>query len=221
MLRTGNVLWLRLSGVCGVLTPVVAFVCIFLAIGSAPGFIWTENALSDLGVVPGVTSVLFNYGLIASGILGFVFATSLFGVMRFFEVFSADSKPHIPVFRGLGGALFFSLACLTLIAIGVFPESVGSLHTLASVAFFVALIISLGCLGIEFWQVRQKPWAAFTLLLGIVATVPWLLLFFVRYVLGLAVPEFVSAVAGGAWTAVFGCKMLKMSVQNQTGMASL
>jgi hypothetical membrane protein len=206
---------LRISGICGVLTPVVAFTCIFLAIGSAPEFSWTENALSDLGVMPGATVALFNYGLIVSGILGFVFAASLFRVMRFFEVFSADGKPHLLVYRGLGGALFFSLACLALVAIGVFPENVRYAHSLASVAFFVSLIIALGRLSIGFWQVRQKPWAVFTLLLGVVAAVPWLLLFVVRYVSGVAIPEFVSAVAGGVWTAVFGYKMLKMASQKK------
>jgi hypothetical membrane protein len=73
----------RISGVCGVLTSVVAFVFISLSIASAPEFSWMENALSDLGVMPGATSALFNYGLIVSGILGFIFATSLFRVMRF------------------------------------------------------------------------------------------------------------------------------------------
>lgn len=211
MLKTRNVIWLRISGVCGVLTPIIAFTCIFLSIGSAPEFSWVDNALSDLGVMPGVTAAIFNYGLIASGILGFIFATSLFSVMRFFEIFSADGKPHLSFYRGLGGALFFSLACLALIAIGVFPENVRYLHTLASVAFFVLLIIALGRLGIGFWQVRQKTWAVFTLLLGVVAAVPWLLLFLVRYVSGVAIPEFISAVAGGLWAAVFGFKMLKMA----------
>ena len=59
----------RISGVCGVLTPVVTFVFISLSIASAPEFSWMENALSDLGVMPGATSALFNYGLIVSGIL--------------------------------------------------------------------------------------------------------------------------------------------------------
>jgi hypothetical membrane protein len=206
---------LRISGICGILTPVVAFIFISLAINSAPEFSWMKNALSDLGVISGATATLFNYGLIGSGILGFVFATSLFRVMRFFEIFSADGKPHIPIDRGLGGALIFSLACLALIAIGVFPENVRYLHTLASIAFFVLLIGALGRFGIGFWQVRQKPLAVFTLMLSIVAVAPWLLLFVVRYVSGVAIPELISAVAGGVWAAVFGYKMLKMSSQSK------
>jgi hypothetical membrane protein len=195
------------------LTPIIAFACIFLAIYSAPEFSWTENALSDLGVMPGATASLFNYGLIISGILGFIFSTSLFRIMRLFEVFSADGKPHILIYRGLGGALLFSVACLALIAIGVFPESVPYAHFLASVAFFVLMLGALLRFGIGFLQVRQKPLAAFTLLLGVVGAVPWLLLFMVRYVSGVAIPELIAAVAGSVWAMVFGYKMLKTASQ--------
>jgi hypothetical membrane protein len=208
-----GVLRFRISGVCGVLTPIVAFTCIFLAVASAPEFSWVDNALSDLGVMSGVTAAVFNYGLITSGILGFIFATNLFRVMRVFEILSADGKPHLLFYRGLVGALFFSLACLALVAIGVFPENVRYLHYFASVAFFVLLIGALGSLGIGFWQVRQKSWAVFTLLLGVVAAAPWLLLFVVRYVSGVAIPELIAAVAGGLWAGVFGFKMLKMASQ--------
>ncbi len=89
------------------------------------------------------------------------------------------------------------------------------MHFLASVAFFVLLIIALGSLGIGFWQVKQRPMAVFTLLLGVVAAAPWLLLFVVRYVSGVAIPEFIAAVAGGLWAAVFGFKMLKMASRTQ------
>ena len=207
-----SVIKFRISGACGILTPIIAFMFISLSIDSAPEFNWMENALSDLGVIPGVTSVLFNYGLIISGILGFIFSTSLFRMLRF-EILSADGRLRYPAPRGLGGALIFSLACLALAAIGVFPENVRLLHTFASVAFFVLLIGSLLRMGIGFWRARQKPLAVFMLLLAVVAAAPWLLLFLVRYVSGLAIPELISAVAGGVWTAVFGYKMLKMASQ--------
>jgi len=70
-----NVDWLKISGVSGVLAPLVAFTLISLAITSHPQFSWTGNALSDLGVVEGVTAVLFNSGLIIGGILAIIFAS--------------------------------------------------------------------------------------------------------------------------------------------------
>ena len=200
----------RISGVCGILTPVVAFVFISLSITSASEFSWIENALSDLGVMLGVTSALFNFGLIVSGILGFIFATNLVRLLRF-DIFSHDARMLYPDNRGLGGALIFSLACLALVAIGVFPENVRYLHFFASVAFFVLLIGALLRMGIGFWRARQKRIAMFTLLLGMVIAAPWLLLFLVRYVSGVAIPELIAAVAGGLWVGVFGFKMLKMA----------
>ncbi|MEM4733673.1 MAG: hypothetical protein QXD70_04005, partial [Candidatus Bathyarchaeia archaeon] len=62
MSKLRSVMWLKISGICGLLTPLMAFSCIFLAIYFAPEFSWTHNALSDLGVMPGVTAALFNYG---------------------------------------------------------------------------------------------------------------------------------------------------------------
>jgi hypothetical protein len=41
----------------------------------------TNNALSDLGVVEGATSLTFNLGLITAGVLAFVFA--VFGVYSY------------------------------------------------------------------------------------------------------------------------------------------
>ncbi len=208
-MKTRNFRWLKISGFCGVLTPVVAFTCISLSIASAPEFSWVDNALSDLGVMPGITATLFNYSLIVSGILGFIFATNLVRLLRF-DVFSRDAQLLYPENRGLGGVLIFSLACMALVAIGLFPENVRYLHFFASVTFFVLLISALLNIGIGFWRAKQKRIALFTLLLGVVAAAPWLLLFLVRYVSGVAIPELVSAVAGGLWTGVFGFKMLKI-----------
>jgi hypothetical membrane protein len=55
-------------------------------------------------------------------------------------------------------------------------------------------------------QVRM---AAFTLLVAVVAAAPWVLLFSVRYVSGVAIPEFVSGLAGSMWVVVLAGKMLK------------
>jgi hypothetical membrane protein len=191
-------MWFRTSGVCGILAPILAFAFIFSAIASYSQFSWVENALSDLGVVSGVTAVVFNFGLIVGGVLCFVFATGLFAFLGERAV-------------GRVGAFVLGAATLALVAIGVFPESVRPLHYMVSVAFFVLLPISLLIITGAFWLKGQVRMAVFTLLVAVVAVAPWVLLFSVRYVSGVAVPEFVSALAGAVWAIVLGYKMIKVA----------
>ena len=191
-----NAALLRISGIWGILAPLFAFAFIFLAIAYYPQFSWTDNALSDLGVVPGVTSSLFNSGLIISGIWCLLFAIGLF-------IFLGESV------LGQVGVFVFILACLALVAIGLFPESVEPTHYIVSVMFFVLLPISLLIITGAFWLMGKVRMAVFTLLVAVAASSPWVLLFSVRYVSGVAVPELASAIAGAVWAVVFGCKMIK------------
>jgi hypothetical membrane protein len=206
-----TILRFKISGVCGVLTPIVAFACIAFSIVFAPEFSLVDNALSDLGVMPSFVAAIFNYGLIISGLLGLIFTMNLSKVINILELLSAFGKLTYMPNKGSGGALFFSLACLALVAIGVFPENVEYLHFFASVSFFMLLIIALLCIGMNLWRIKQKTLAMFTLVLGVVAATPWLLLFVIRYVSGVAIPELVAAIAGGLWAAAFGFKMLKIA----------
>jgi hypothetical membrane protein len=202
-----NAILLKISGIYGILAPVFAFTFIFLAIASYPQFSWTDNALSDLGVVPSVTAGLFNSGLIVtaglfnsglivSGVWCFMFAIGLFMLL-------SESV------LGRVGVFVFVLACLALVAIGIFPESVWPVHYIVSVMFFVLLPISLLIITVTFWLTGQLRMAVFTLLVAIVAVAPWVLLFSVRYASGVAIPEFVSALAGSVWAIVLGGKMFR------------
>jgi hypothetical membrane protein len=197
-----NAMRLRISGICGFLAPVFAFAFIFSAVVSYPQFSWVDNALSDLGVVAGVTAVLFNSGLIISGVLCFIFATGLF-------VFLGEKAV------GRMGAFVLVLASLALVAIGVFPESVRHVHYFVSVAFFVLLPVSMLVIVEAFWLMGQVRMAVFTLLVAIVAATPWVVLFSVRYVSGVAVPEAVSAFAGSVWAVVLSGKMLKQASRSK------
>jgi len=189
-------MWLRIAGTCGIVAPFLAFTFIYLAVTSYPQFSWMDNALSDLGVVPGVTAALFNYGLMISGMLLFIFSTGMF-------VFLGEK------FVSRTGAFVFALAYLSLVAIGVFPENFKPTHYLVSVTFFVLLPISMLVITGAFWLMGQVRMAVFTLLVAVVAAAPWVLLFSVRYVSGVAVPEAVSGLAGAVWAVVLGYKMMK------------
>jgi hypothetical membrane protein len=194
----------RMGAICGVTAPVLAFSCILLAIYSYPPFSWTENALSDLGVVPGMTGLVFNFGLYASGFFVFIFA--VFGLFNYLGQ------------RWIGkiAAVAFAAVGLALIGIGFFPETVVPAHYLFSVAFFLFMPISLLIVTVAFAIMHQPKMAAFTLLIAVAAALPWVLLFTLHYVSGVAIPEFLSALAGSAWSVLLSYKMFKGASQSNS-----
>jgi hypothetical membrane protein len=194
--------WLRGAGILGILTPIFSFTFIFLAIASYPQFSWVDNALSDLGVVSGVTSTLFNFGLCLGGLFAMIFAAGLF-------TFIGD--------RALGkiGSAVFFLASLSLEGIGLFPENARPFHFIFSVAFFTLMPIALLTIVGYYAVSRKKQMAVFTLLIAVAAALPWVLLFLVRYVSGVAIPELASAIAGAVWAIAVGYKMFKETSRPQ------
>jgi hypothetical membrane protein len=191
-----SVAWLRISGASGVLAPLVAFTFISLAITSYPKFSWTDNALSDLGVVEGVTAVLFNSGLIIGGILAIIVASGLFIFLRN---------------RVLGkiGAFIFALAALTLVAIGIFTENFGRIHYYVSVSFFVFAPISMLIICLTFFVMGKVKMGVFTFLTAIIMASVWVLQFAMRYVPNVAIPETISALSASTLSIVLGFQMLK------------
>lgn len=124
-----NKFWFRLAGICGIFVPIFTLSLILLSINSFQFFNWESNALSDLGVISGNTAVFFNYGLVGGGLLILFFVPGLFLLLD-----NNFNRIVLP---------FFILACCFLIAIGLFPENVKSIHYFVSVGFFFFLPISL------------------------------------------------------------------------------
>jgi hypothetical membrane protein len=183
---------------------VLAFTCILIAIATYPPFSGTNNALSDLGIVSGVTGPLFNFGLYSSGLLAFSFA--VFGLLNYL------GRRWV----GKVGTVAFAAAGVALMGIGVYPENMVPYHYSFSVAFFVLLPISLLTLTVALAFERRVRMALFTLAVAVVAALPWVLLFAVHYVSGVAIPEAVSGLAGGLWAVALGYKMIKAASQPKT-----
>jgi len=190
--------WLKISGVSGILTPILAFTRISLAIASYPQFSWTDNALSDLGVVGDVTSVLFNGGLIISGILTLLFALGLFMFLR--------NK-----MLGRIGAFLLVLDALSLSAIGVFPENVKPTHYYASVAFFMFFPLAMFFIATALFQMGKLKMGLFTFLAAIFAVVVWVIQFTIKFGRGVAIPETLTSLSASAWVMFLGYKMLKQA----------
>jgi hypothetical membrane protein len=190
-----NVNWLKISGVCGIIMPIVAFTFILLAILNSPQFSWTENALSDLGVKEGVTATLFNSGLIIGGILLLVFLSGLFVLQK--------------TMLGRIGVFISVLAALALVAIGTFPESVEPTHHYVSVAFFLLLPVSMLVIGATFLLTARVELGFFTFLVAIVAALVWIMQWTIGFGSDVAIPETLSALSAFTWFIVLGFKILK------------
>ena len=187
----------RFGAATGIFAPILAFTCILIAIASYPSFSWTGNALSDLGVIAGITGLLFNFGLCASGLFALNFA--VFGLYAYLE------KNWV----GKIGAAVFAAATTALIAIGVFNEHYSGTHYAVSVAFFTLIPISMFIITCAFLLAHQGQMALFTVSTGVAAALPWILLFTFKYVPNVAIPESVSGLIVSAWTIILGYKILK------------
>jgi len=190
-----NVAWLKISGISGILAPLIAFTFISLAIVYSPEFSWTENALSDLGVQEGVTAILFNCGLIIAGILALIFTSELLVSQK--------------AIYGKVGAFMFVLAAFALTAIGVFPENVKPAHYYSSVGFFVLFPISILVLSATFFLEAKVKLGLFTFLVAAVAAAVWIIHWTIPFGSDVAIPEALSTVSASTCSIVLGFKMLK------------
>jgi hypothetical membrane protein len=106
----------------------VAFAGILAAVASAPWFSWASNALSDLGVAGGLTASLFNYSLVAAGVLALPFAWWL----------AATADSRFGVLTGVGFAA--TGACMA--GVGLFPSDT-ALHFPAAAGTYLGLTYTL------------------------------------------------------------------------------
>jgi hypothetical membrane protein len=180
-----NVKLVRLFGWFGIVTPVLGFTMIFLAISTAPWFSWQGNALSDLGV-EGLTAAIFNGGLIMTGSVMAVFSLS---------VYEFGKEDRV----GRAGFRLLLLACIFLLGIGVFPETMGGIHMQFSVAFFVTLPVSIIINGAYLIGRGNRELGALGIAAGAIAIAIWTLPWD-----GVAIPEAVSAASAGVWSMVTG-----------------
>jgi hypothetical membrane protein len=184
------------AALLGGIAPFITYACILLSIASYKEFSWTHNALSDLGIVPGITMTLFNSGLIIGGFLFTIFAIGLFFYLR---------KNTI----GKIGSLLFILACISIVLVGIFNEHYKPTHFIVSVMLFSFMALSLLVISGNFIFNGEKRLGLFTLSLGLAAALIWILEYTIWYFPHVAIPEFVSGLLGVTWVLVMVRKMLK------------
>ncbi|MBM3291442.1 DUF998 domain-containing protein [Candidatus Bathyarchaeota archaeon] len=171
---------LRSSAIFGFITPIFGFIVIFLAISYAPWFSWTGNALSDLGT-SGTESMIFNYGLMATGLLILGFSRGLF------ELSEGNRLGRIGTYVHVLGALF-------LFAIGVLNINIRPWHFFVSVGFFVTFPSAVIIYSVFLYKKGMQSFAYIGWVMGVIALLIWTM----RWS-SVAIPEAASAGLISIW----------------------
>ena len=178
---------IRIGGLCGICVPIVVFTAIGIALNHSPWFEWTQHALSDLGI-EGISSVFFNSGMILAGILTFIFSLGLL------KMLSQKTGAYL--------LLFCSIA---LIGVGLFPETIFTVHFIVSTMFFILLALSFLIIGItlkkEGFERAMGMLAIFFTFLAISS------IMFLFHWDGIAISESFSCFPAFIWFMIFGIKM--------------
>ncbi len=181
----------RVSGVCGIASPLVGLTVISVAVASSPWFSWTENDLSVLGV-EGSTTLLFNRGLILAGLLSLIFAIGLRKNLL-------SSRP------GQLGVVSLLLGSVALSAAGIFPRTINLPHDAASIAFFVFIALGLLLVGVAAIAASKMTRGVLSVIAGafvialLKAPWPWS---------GGAIEQFLACIPWSLWTMAVGVRLL-------------
>ncbi|MHA1576695.1 MAG: DUF998 domain-containing protein [Candidatus Thorarchaeota archaeon] len=178
----------------GFFAPLIALTTIATAILLSPGFDWFIHALSDLGHYTRTDlgpykllgAIVFNSGLIVTGILMLLFTI-------WFVRWTKDIPTRIGIIP-LVISLFF------LIGIGIFSENFGDIHYWVSVGFFLTFPFSMWFIGIGWLRFSHlRLFSIVSIILPFMSVFMW-----VDYMNGTsiwqqAVPEIVTALSAIVW----------------------
>lgn len=188
--------WLiLLGGLCGIVQSVLTLTMVVAATIISPWFRWDINAVSELGV--GEVSLLFNSAMWLGGVLGFVFAL---GLRRYLV-----GNRHGDV-----GTFLIMVSSVCLFLVGVFTISFLAAHAIVALGYFLLAPIGSLLIGIgDGGKVTRR----LSLATGIAALVSILVLpmiiFFLPFKVGFAVPEMIHGIIIAVWTIFMGIKLLR------------
>jgi hypothetical membrane protein len=185
--------WLRVAGLCGLISPLFSFITTLTAVVMIADFSWQANDLSDMGI--SATSNPFNAGLIMAGILSVVFAL---GMWRWI----GSSR------TGKIGAALLILGSIVLSLIGIVVESIEPLHFNLAVAYFTLMPLSYILLGIAMIRRGQLIAGNLSIVAAIIAIMIMVFRKTITHADGIAVPEMLTSIITNAWSFGLGLTLL-------------
>lgn len=137
-------------------------ISLLLAEVTYPGYSVATNAISDLGatckngacLIVQPSSTIFNSSIVILGLL--VLLTSYY-LQKAFRM------------RLL--TIFLAIAALSMVGVGIFPETTGSLHSIVSFLTF----FFIGLVAIAAYRVQRAPLSYLSVILGIITLIAMVL----------------------------------------------
>ena len=178
----------------GFFAPFIALIGIMVSIAISPNFTWWGNALSDLGHYTRTdlgdlqlfSAIIFNTGLIVTGLMMLYFSISFIRKL-------GDDITKI-------GLLIFVASCIFLIAIGVFSENFSPTHFYVSVGFFLTFPFAMWAVMLSWLRFPNLRWfAVVSLVIPFVSLLMWTDLGMGSIWVGVAIPEIVTALSAIVW----------------------
>lgn len=164
---------------------------LLVAISSSPSFSWTEDYISLLGV-EGSTATLFNAGLILAGVFCLIFAIGL-------------RKSFLSSRLGRSGIASLILGSMALSAMGIFPQNIDLPHDLASILFFVFVVLALVFTGVAALAASQTVQGLLSLAAAVLIitfrVIPWPWS-------GGAIPQLLFFLPWSLWVTAFAVGLL-------------
>ena len=187
------------AALVGFIAPLIALVCIVLAVAISPSFDWVTNALSDLGHYtrtdigpnPLVRAIIFNAGLATTGVLLIIITLGFLKQIN-------DWPTRIAM-------LPFLIAAGFLTAIGIFSENFNPIHFTVSVGLFITFPFAMWFVGLSWLRYRHLWWfCVISLLLPFFSVyIWWGTLNGVLPWSGMAIPEILTAMTAILWIWIF------------------
>ncbi len=182
----------EIGGICGIASPIAAYVIIFISILVHPDFSWASNELSYLGAVDTSYNNIFNFGLMISSILGILFTLA---IIQF-----ADSNIG---YVGVGG---YGAGMVCLLLIGIFPSGTAP-HYPISILFFSLSLVGLTIFGVDQFIEMEYLWSAFIWSSVGLSALLAAIIYTTNLDLGLAILEFIGTIPIIQFSIVFGTRL--------------
>lgn len=157
---------LKIAGIFGIITVLLFTIFLSASIYFSPWFSLTDNWLSELGgsygqnptwTALGAGSLSFNVGLILTGLVGILFSL----IIRKSNLFNTK--------LGKIGLLFLVIEMFALFCVGLFPITLGRIHSISSSVLFLMIPVVLLVIGYELVKIYGRNWLFITNILFVIS----------------------------------------------------